>query len=328
MSDLDLADPNADGCALVEQALCSPHENEIRLSIDEIQYGTFDVCSKHGVIVLKEKDRLKLFNRVEQIDERPWGELGHRNYVTCIEWCSFLDCFLILSRYKLHTLSLKRDDARNQMQFHQLDHIHSIRAYSLNYQPTFRTNERLEILRCMTTSERKPGFLFLNRGYRRIELVNTNAWKRTMGWSKHDLGYSDEHEIRLIKCSFDGLYLAMKITWNDRVKYVDLRRTDDQLSLIKSIQLSGGSVSLLLRLQVPFKSEKWLVIDETNQLYKVSADANDQTVTSIRTDRVQALENLPIHLRFIEHNRYILVGAVIGNHKDKRGVFRFYKISP
>ena len=82
---------NNDDCTLIEKALCTPCENQISLSTDEIQYGLFDFSDKYNVILVKEKDKLKLFDHQKQIDERPWAELGHSNFATCIHWCSFLD---------------------------------------------------------------------------------------------------------------------------------------------------------------------------------------------------------------------------------------------
>jgi len=51
-----------DGCDLVEKALCTPCENQIVLSTDQVQYGLFDVCDKYNVILIKEDDKLKLFD--------------------------------------------------------------------------------------------------------------------------------------------------------------------------------------------------------------------------------------------------------------------------
>ncbi|CAF4266758.1 unnamed protein product, partial [Adineta steineri] len=197
-----------DGCTIIEEALCKPCENQILLSTDEIQYGLFDVCDKYKVIVMKEKSKLILFDYQKQIDERPWGEFGRNNFATCIHWCSFLDCFLILYRFGLHTLSLKVNPTTSQIEFDCLTQIKSIRAYSLQFGRTDQNDKALELLRVITTSPNLPDYLFLNRGYRRLESVNTNSWKVMRGWSKQDLDYGNQDEIGLITCSYDGSYLA------------------------------------------------------------------------------------------------------------------------
>jgi hypothetical protein len=316
-----------DGCDLVEKALCTPCENKIVLSTDQVQYGLFDVCDKYNVILIKEDDKLKLFDHQKQIDERPWGELGRSNFATCIHWCSFLDTFLILYRFKLYTLSLKRNKETSEMEFDDLNQISSIRVYSLKYDTTNRTGgNATELLRFITTSPNIPGYLYLNRGYRRIELVNTNSWRFQRGWSKHDLDYGERDEIRSIKFSYDGTYLAMNIRWNDRVEFIDLRKHDDQLSLMKRIRMPKDSASLSHRAQIPFDHKKWLVIDEKNQFYKVSANPDDQSIIPIRTDYIRAIENVQIRLCFVRNHSYILVGEVIGDHRQKQGVFSFYKL--
>ncbi|UJR16881.1 hypothetical protein I4U23_003779 [Adineta vaga] len=316
-----------DSCALIEETLCAPCEKQIQLSTDEIQYGLFDVCDKHNLILMKEKDKLKLFDHQGQIDERPWGAFGNANFATCIHWCSFLDCFLILYRFGLHKLLLKLNLKTSQTKFDDITPIKSIRAYSLKHDTANRCNNTYDLLRFITTSPNLPGYLYLNRGYRRIELVNTNSWKMNRGWSKQDLNYSDRDEIRLITCSYDGSYLAMNIKWNDCERFVDLRKRDGQLTSIKRIRMEKDTSSLLLRIQVPFDQEKWLIVDENNnQCYKVSADPDDEKIIPMRTDHIQAIENVPIHLRFVCNNKYLLVGSVVGSDTQKQGVFKFYKL--
>jgi hypothetical protein len=213
------------------------------------------------------------------------------------------------------------------MEFDDLKQISSIRVYSLKYDTTNRTGgNATELLRFITTSPKIPGYLYLNRGYRRIELVNTNSWRYQRGWSKHDLDYGERDEIRSIKFSYDGTYLAMNIKWNDRVGFIDLRKHDDQLSLMKRIRMPKDSVSLSYKAQIPFGHKKWLIIDEKNQFYKVSANPDDQSIIPIRTDHIRAIENIQIRLCFICYPSYILVGEVIGDHKQKKGVFSFYKL--
>ncbi|CAF0928451.1 unnamed protein product [Adineta steineri] len=121
-------------------------------------------------------------------------------------------------RFGLHTLSLKVNPTTSQMEFDCLTQIHSIRAYSLKQEKTDQKNQTLELLRVITTSPNLPDYLFLNRGYRRLESVNTNTWKVMRGWSKQDLDYGNQDTIGLITCSYDGSYLAMKIKWNERLR--------------------------------------------------------------------------------------------------------------
>ncbi|CAF1032948.1 unnamed protein product [Adineta steineri] len=213
------------------------------------------------------------------------------------------------------------------MEFDCFTQIKPIRAYSLQYGRMNQYDKALELLRFITTSPNLPDYLFLNRGYRRLESVNTNTWKVMRGWSKQDLDYGNQDRIGLITCSYDGSYLAMKIKSNERLWFIDLRKCDDQLTLIKRISMQKGSVFLLHRIQVPFDQEKWLIIDAKNKCYKVSANPNDMNIISMRTDDVQAIESVPIHLRFVRNNEYVLVSAVVGDSRRKQGVLKFYKLS-
>jgi hypothetical protein len=310
---------------LIEETLCTPCENQISLATDQIQYGVFDICDKYNVILLKENDKLKLFNHQKEIGERPWGQCGLNNYATSIQWCSFLDCFLILYRFRLCTLSLKLNPKTSQIEFDELIPISSIRVYSLKRDTMNRTSNAEEILRFITTSPNLPGYLYLNRHYRRIELINTNSWKLQRGWSKHDLDYTDRDEIRTITCSHDGTYLAMNIKWNDCVEFIDLRKHDGQMTLMKRIRMPNDSFSLFHRAQIPFEKDKWLLINEKNQFYMVSTNPDDERIIPMRTDDIQAIENVPIRLRFIHNGGSLLVGAVFGNSRQKKGVLKFYK---
>ncbi|CAF1343823.1 unnamed protein product [Adineta ricciae] len=310
----------------IEKALCTPCEKQIELPTDEIQYGVFDVCDKYNVILLKDDKKLRLFDHEKQIDERPWGEPQHNNFATCIHWCSFMDCFLVLYRYRLYTLSLEIDQQTPQVKFGDFIYIKSIHVYSLKYDVTQRCSKAAEFFRFITTSPGLPDYLFLNRGYRRIELINTNSWMMKRGWSKVDLDYEENDEIRLITLNLAGTYLAMNIRCNDRVEFVDLRKYDDQLTLMKRIPKANNSFPLDHRMQIPFGRETWLVINDKNQCYKISADPNDKSMVPIRTDEVQAIENVSIRMRFVCNNTYLLVGAVTGNSKQKQGVLKFYKI--
>jgi len=324
---LDQLQSDNDECDSIEKALCTPCEQQIFLSTAQVQYGLFDVCDKYNVILAKEDDKLKLFNHQKQIDERPWGEVGRNNYATCIHWCSFLDIFLILYRFKLYTLSLKRNSKTSELEFDDLKMVSSIRVYSLKHDTTQRAGNAVELLRFLTTSPGLSGYLYLNRGYRRIELVNTNSWRFQRGWSKFDLDYGERDEIRSIKLSYEGTYLAMNIRWNDRLKFIDLRKHDDQLTLLKRIRMPKDSASLSHRVQIPFGEKKWwLIVDEKNQCYKVSTDPNDDRIIPIRTDQIQAIENVQIRLCFACNYSYLLVGKVIGDYKHKQGVFSFYKL--
>ncbi|CAF3304362.1 unnamed protein product, partial [Rotaria sp. Silwood2] len=90
---------------------------------------------------------------------------------------------------------MELNQTTSQIEFDSLTHIKPIRAY-LAYGTTNRSAKPVEILRCIATSPNLLDYLFLNRGYRRIELVNTNSWKALRGWSKQDLDYGERDEIR------------------------------------------------------------------------------------------------------------------------------------
>ena len=317
---------NNDDHSSIDEALCTPCENQILLSTDEIQYGLFDICDKYNVILMKEQDQLKLFDHQKQIDVRRWGQLERNNFATCIHWCSFLDSFLILYRFALYSLSLKKNQQTSQMEFDSLNHIKHVRVYSLKRDTTNRCNNAVELLRFITTSPNLHDYLFLNRGYRRIELINTNSWKLERGWSKQDLEYGERDEIRSITCSYDGSYLAMNIKSNDRVRFIDLRKRDGQMTLMKRVRMPDDSLALYHRAQIPFDQEKWLAVDEANQCYKISANPDDEKITLVRTEDIQAIKNVGIRFRFIHNGNYLLVGAVLGNSRQKQGVLKFYKI--
>ena len=318
---------STDGRTLIEETLCKHSESQIILSTDEIQHGTFDVCDKHNVILLCEDKKLKLFDSNRQIDERPWANIKEAGFVTCIHWCSFLDVFLVLYRYRLYTLSLRLNHETSQVELHRLTHIHPIRAYpSGNDTSAPRKNAR-EILRFITTSPSLSDYLILNRDYRLIEQVNTNSWQVLREWSRKDLGYDEHDDIRMITCSLDGSHLAMNIFLNRRAWCIDLRKIDAHMTPIKRIRMPNDSASLYHKIQIPFDERNWLVTNENNQMYTVSTEPRDERITFIRTDHIQAIENVRISLRFFHNNEYLLVATAIKDDGTKRGVINFYKVN-
>lgn len=326
ISTLEEFSSNADSCTLIEATLCTPYENQIQLPTDEIQHGTFDVCDKYKVILLSEDRKLKLFDTESQIDERPWTNIRDDGFITCIHWCSFLDNFLILSRYRLYTLSLKSNQQTSQVEISQLKPINAIRSHPSANARTGRSNDNREILRFITTSPSLRDYSFLNRAYRVIEQVNTNSWQVLRQWSKQELEYDERDEIRLITCSLDGSYLAMNIWLNRNVWVIDLRKIDVHMPPIKRIRMPNDSSALYHKLQIPFDANQWLVINEKNQFSMVSTNPEDKTITSIRTDHVQAIENVAVNLRWFCDNEYLLVGTVSNVGTSKQGVLNFYKI--
>ncbi|CAF1684710.1 unnamed protein product [Adineta ricciae] len=213
------------------------------------------------------------------------------------------------------------------MNFDELSHIKYIKVHPLKGDTPIRGNSFVELLRYITSSPNLPDYLYLNRGYRRIELINTSSWKIKRGWSKQDLNYDDQHELKLITLSFDGNCLVMNVKWNDCERFIDLRKHDGQLILIKRIRMENESSALLHRIQIPFEQDFWLIIDDNrNQLYKVSIDPNDERIVPIKTNQIKAIQNVPSHFRFIPNQKYLLVGAVIGNSTQKQGVFKFFRL--
>ena len=326
ISTLEEFSSNTDSRALIEATLCTAYGSQIQLPTDQVQHGTFDVCDKHKVILLSEDKKLKLFDSERQIDQCPWTNIRDAGFITCIHWCSFLDSFLILSRYSLHTLSLRSNRQTLRLELDQLTPINPIRSRSSINARAGQSNDNREFLRFITTSSSLCDYLFLNRAYRVIEQVNTNSWQVLRQWSKQDLEYDELDEIRLITCSRDGSYLAMNIWLNRNLWVIDLRKIDVHMPPIKRIRMSNDSSPLYHKLQMPFDENQWLVINEKNQFYMVSTNPEDKTITLIRTDHMQAIENVAVNLRLFRNNDYLLIGTVINNGTNKQGVFNFYKV--
>jgi hypothetical protein len=159
-----------------------------------------------------------------------------------------------------------------------------------------------------------------------IQQINTNSWQILREWSKQDLEYDELDEIRLITCSRDGSYLAMNIHLNRKLWVIDLRKIDAHMTLMKRIRVPNDSSCLYHKLQMPFDENQWLVINEINQFCMVSANPEDKTITPIRTNHVEAIENVAINLRFCRNNDYLLIGTVVNNGTHNQGVFNFYRV--
>ncbi|CAF2152319.1 unnamed protein product [Rotaria magnacalcarata] len=317
----------------IERTLCTAYENQILLSSHDVQFGVFDVCNKYNVILLLEQNKLKLFNNQKRIDMLPGFDDKDIGFISCIHWCSFLDKFLILCNYRLYTLSLKLDKETSLVKLGRLAHINQIRAYhdkkfalEASSRGTQQATHIQERLRFITISPSPDHYLFLNYAYHTVEQWNMNSWQVLRKWPITDIGYNEKDEVRLITCSNDGTYLAMNVWLKSTHWIIDFKKIDSNMTHMKRINMSLNSLPLYHKIQIPFEEDQWLIINENNQFQIVYANSNDENMTPIRTEHVLPSRNSNVYLRFFRNNEYLIVGTVIGDGENRRGVLNFHKV--
>ncbi|CAM2725761.1 unnamed protein product [Rotaria socialis] len=324
---------SSDSRISIERTLCTAYENQILLSSHDIRFGVFDVCNKYNVILLLEQNKLKLFDNQGQMDMITGFNNKKIGFISCIHWCSFLDKFLILCNYRLYTLSLKRDKETSLVKLGRYTHMNQISAYhgknfaleasSRRTQQATHTQERL---RFITISPSPDHYLFLNYAYHTIEQWNMNSWQVLRQWPITDMGYNEEDEVRLITCSNDGTYLAMNVWLKSTHWIIDFRKIDDNMASMKRINTSLNSLPIYHKIQIPFEEDQCLFINENNQFQIVYANSNDENMTLIRTEHVLPSRNSNVYLRFFRNNEYLIVGTVIGDGENRRGVLNLHRV--
>lgn len=305
----------------IQTILSAPHVYTILLETDEIQYGRMTVCQQHNLILLHESEKLKLYDDHVQIDEMEFS-FRKRKGVSTIVWCESIEMFLILTWYNLYTLPLVTSENGNGSSFAlgNLVMVASIRSVD-----TQKGNR----LRFITLNGNRH--LFLNRGYHTIEHWSTQQWKQLRIWSKQQLNYTDNSEIKLITCSRSGEHMAMNIDLGDGSWLIDFRSTDNNLTLLKRIEPMMGisfhhklDLSNLYQEDNMSNASEWLIIDDNNLLYTVGVNTKPDKPQLLTTTQVtrQSAGSSRIYFQWILNNTFLIMSEPSDNRSGKLYFFR------
>ncbi|CAF4073115.1 unnamed protein product [Rotaria sordida] len=292
------------GANHIEKILTSPVVKQIYLATDENQYGVFDASDQY--LLIAEECQLKLFDQNgEQVGA---SSLVHENrragYVQRIVWCKFLQKFFILCQRCLFVFT--PDIQRN---FGTIQLIRHIKPDG---------NDKLRFIACTNNNK-----LFINHSYNKIEQYAITTWFRYREWTKKTLNYGNDDEIRRTTCSITDEYLAFNVRLEKRFWVIDFRSIDDNLTLLKRIQISGLTIYHNLQLS----DKEWLTVGEKNQFFVL-----DENYNAIQIDTNVTSES-DIYTRFF--GKYFIVSTVVArenrnraqsanNASERRGVINFY----
>ncbi|CAF2171513.1 unnamed protein product [Rotaria magnacalcarata] len=98
------------------------------------------------------------------------------------------------------------------------------------------------------------------------------------------------------------------------------------MTSMKRIGMSPNSLPIYHKIQIPFEEDQWLIANENNKFQIVSANSQDDTIKSIQTEYIVSNSNSKSYLRFFRNNEYLIVGTVIGDGENRRGVLNFHKV--
>ncbi|UJR19923.1 hypothetical protein I4U23_023055 [Adineta vaga] len=251
----------------IEKVLTSPIIKQIHLTTDENQYGVFDTSDRY--LLLAEDGKLKLFNlNAEQVGTSTYIH-GNRaaGFVQRIVWCQILQQFLILCQHRLFVLT--PDQRGNCGRINLIPHIKP------------QGNDKLRFISC--TNDNK---LFINHSYNKIEQYSIRTMFLYREWTKEILNYGNTDEIRRTTCSTTNEYIAFNVRLNKRNWVIDFRLIDDNLTLLKRIQIP----ELTLYHNLQLSDKEWLTIGEKDQFFVL-----DQNYKAIQIDSnvtIEAKESL------------------------------------
>ncbi len=312
----------------IENILSNSYEYEIPLDTNDIQYGQFDVCTEHSVILLCENNTLKLYDNVNILDEIVWNgrSWGPINFIL---WCEPKNQFFILSWCRLHSLSIrkiKRGD-RSTFVLGDLAIIDQIKSVDWREHPKSRkAGNRLRFI-----TIKGNGFLFLNRGYHTLEQWNIQTWVKIRRWQKSHLGYHDNDRIKLIMCSQNGEHLAMNIWLQQNSFVIDFRRTDTQLTLLKRVPspkpdlLHKLDLSILSTENDVSNSSEWLIIDGENSFYTIGVNKKPNNLIPIKETefKIPLSSGFPhLYFQWFYYYHFLIVSTPCDGGRGKLCFFR------
>jgi hypothetical protein len=246
----------------IENLLNSPIIKELPLATDDIQYGIYDTSDQY--LLLSDDNRLKLYNiDCELIDEYSGLHESHQyvGYVQRIVWCEYLRQFLILCRYYLYAFTPGEKTKLTNMQ----------KIYFID---KYRANNDLRFITCANKH------IFINYSYHTIRQYDIPQWFLSREWSKKRLNYQEDDEIRRTTCSTTYDYIAFNVRLEKCKWVVDFRRIDDNLTLLKRVQIPDLGIKHKLQLS----HYEWLVSNERNHFCVVKALEEESNPKIVETN--------------------------------------------
>jgi hypothetical protein len=287
----------------IENVLNSPIVKQLSLATDEIQYGVLDTSDQY--LLLSDDNKLKLYNiNCELIDEYSGLHEYSQNigYIQRIVWCECLRQFLILFRYFLYAFTPDVNTKLTNMR-----KIHFIDKY--------RQNNELRFISCTNKH------VFINYSYHTIIQYNIPQWAHTREWSKMKLNYQNVDQIRRTTCSATNDYIAFNVRLDNCKSVVDLRRIDDNLTLLKRIQEPDSSIKQKLQIS----SYEWLISSDKHNFCVLNTLEDESNVKIVQTN-IQSESD--IYPRFF--GNYFIVPIVKKQQNNestiqRQGVIYFYQ---
>ncbi|UJR12265.1 hypothetical protein I4U23_016442 [Adineta vaga] len=283
--------------------------NQIHLKTPDIAHGCFD-CSQE-FILLYENYTFGLFHRNgEYLCQWRWNQNDYKNhgFIAQIVWSTYLNSFLILSNRALFSMEYSNNRLIRK-------------KHGAIYASDEKTETRLRFITCGSTDD----YLFLNRGYHTIQQYKMTDWTRHREWSKINLNYKDNDEIRDMIIDRNGEYLVLNVRENGNTWSIDIRFIDDKLTQRKRID------GFHHKLQMFSPSSHWLFVrGNPNKLYLCDVLDNDGMAPrevsfgdNEEDPRFSFSKIAPIHFRWMGPTR-LLLGTVIDNYK--KGLLNIYNI--
>ena len=281
----------------------------IILRTANISHGQF-ACSEQ-LILLYENDTFFLLNADDQeLSRLRWdkNDYDRFGFIACIIWSGRSNAFLVLSHRALFT-------------FKYLDSRIVKERQGAVYASDKQRGSRLRFITC----ESRNDYLFLNRGYHTIQQYKMGVWTRYREWTTNSLSYSDIDEIRDITVDRNGDYLVMNVCKNGTIWVIDVRATDEGLTLINRIE------GFHHKLQLFSPSNYWLFVHgDPNKLYLYDVRGDDAHIpkevlfgNNEDDPQFSFSKTAPINFRWLGDTCLVL-GTI--NDSNQHGVLKLYRI--
>jgi hypothetical protein len=282
--------------------LTNPSVKQISLATDEIQFGIFDTSDQY--LLLSDDNRLKLYNiNCQLIDE--YSGLHESNqyvgYIQRIVWCERLRQFLILYRYFLYVFTPGAHPKLTNMK-----KVHNIDRYS----------EKKDLRFISWTNK----YAFINYSYHTIIQYDIPQWSHSHEWSRMTLNYREVDEIRRTTCSTTDDYIVFNVRLNKCKSIVDIRRIDDNLTLLKRIE---RDFSIKQKLQL--SAHEWLVSTDKHDFCVFNCFKEDPDLKVAQTNIKSESDIYP---RFFGNYFLVPIIKIQQNNEldnERRGIIHFYQ---
>jgi hypothetical protein len=163
-------------------------------------------------------------------------------------------------------------------------------------------------------------YAFINYSYHTIIQYDIPQWSHSREWSRMTLNYRAIDEIRRTTCSTTDDYIVFNVRLNKCQWVVDIRRIDDNLTLLKRIEPDFS-----IRQKLQLSAYEWLVTSDKHDFCVFNCFKEDPDLKIVQTNIKSESDIYP---RFFGNYFLVPIIKIQRNNEfdnQRQGMIHFYQ---